>query len=80
MSLPGKEFRLWNPTMTTDDIARRLGVKHGGDFPVGWFSAAGELVAIRDGQYRLKVLDIRPDLQVKACQFADEVEDEGEEE
>lgn len=72
-ALQGKTYRLSNPNMTPDDIARRLGVRNGGEFPVGYFSDGGKLVARRDAYDILIVSVARSDLQQKACEFADEL-------
>jgi hypothetical protein len=76
MELTGKEFRLGDPTMPAEEIARRLGVKHGGDFPAWYFHDDGKLVARKDGYDTLIVSDTRPDLQEKAHQFANEITEE----
>jgi len=72
MALSGKLFRVC-PTMRPDEIASRLGVQHGGDYPVGWFHDGGKLVA-RKGPYDvLEVSAQRTDLLELASRFADEI-------
>ncbi|OGY24953.1 MAG: hypothetical protein A2Y57_02405 [Candidatus Woykebacteria bacterium RBG_13_40_7b] len=71
--LEGKEYRLWQPMISPEEIAQTLGVQNSGDFPVGYFSDERKLVARMEAYDRLIVSDERPDLQEKAREFADEL-------